>query len=218
MGVVPIENSFEGTVAATVDALGELDLFIARETVIKIKQSLIANRGVTFKNIKRVYSHPQALAQCRATLRTLLPQAVAISVAYTSAGLDMLDGESAAIARAPKAGQVALKENVADSDENCTRFLAVKKTAENSGDKVSVLFKTENKPGALLEVLDELRARGLNMIKIESRPAKKKMGQYVFYVDFMFTGGDAELEKLLITLRKKSTALQFLGRYCECRE
>ena len=122
MGVVPIENSFEGTVAATVDALGELDLFIARETVIKIKQSLIANRGVTFKNIKRVYSHPQALAQCRATLRTLLPQAVAISVAYTSAGLDMLDGESAAIARAPKAGQVALKENVADSDENCTRF------------------------------------------------------------------------------------------------
>ena len=69
-----------------------------------------------------------------------------------------------------------------------------------------------------MEVLDELRARGLNMIKIESRPAKKKMGQYVFYVDFMFTGGDAELEKLLITLRKKSTALQFLGRYCECRE
>ena len=211
VAVVPIENSFEGTVAASEDALGELGLFIVRETVLKIEQKLIANGGVKLGDVKRVYSHPQALAQCSATLRKLLPNAKTVSVAYTSAGLDMLDGESAAIARAPKEGQCVLRENVADSESNCTRFLAVKANSEQSGEKVSVMFSAENKPGALLGVLELLRERGLNMTKIESRPAKKRMGQYVFYVDFLFGGTRRELSGLLGELDGK------IGR-ASCRE
>ena len=215
VAVVPIENSFEGTVAASEDALGELGLFIVRETVLKIEQKLIANGGVKLGDVKRVYSHPQALAQCSATLRKLLPNAKTVSVAYTSAGLDMLDGESAAIARAPKEGQWVLRENVADPESNCTRFLAVKANSEQSGEKVSVMFSAENKPGALLGVLELLRERGLNMTKIESRPAKKRMGQYVFYVDFLFGGTRRELSGLLGELDGKCEGIRFLGRYPE---
>ena len=212
MCVVPIENSFEGTVVATVDALAEFELQIASELTVPIRQSLIANCGVTLSDVKTVYSHPQALAQCRGNLKKLLPRASAQSVPYTSAGLALLNGSSAAIARAPKEGQTVLVENFEDSSENCTRFVAVRACSQKErGNKVSVQFSTENKPGALLKVLSELNARGLNMTKIESRPAKKKMGQYVFFVDFL-PGGEV-LDDVMGELAGKCEELRFLGRY-----
>lgn len=217
--VVPIENSFEGTVVATVDALAEFELQIGYELTMPIRQNLIAKRGVSLDDIKRVYSHPQALAQCGGNLKRLLPDAVAESVAYTSAGLELLNDESAAIARAPKKGQVVLAESIEDSNENSTRFVAVRADAQKErGNKASVQFSTENKPGALLKVLAELNARGLNMTKIESRPAKKKMGQYVFFVDFMFYGSGSELDSLIKTLAAQAEDMRFLGRYFKCGE
>lgn len=214
--VVPIENSYEGTVAASTDAIGELRLYIVRETVLKVKQSLIVQKGVSLSSVKKVYSHPQALAQCRNALRNALPDAKTVSVAFTSAGLDMLDDNSAAIARAPKSNQEVLIDDLSDSPDNCTRFVLVRSSPQKKGNKVSVLFSTGNRPGALLDVLEVIKAQGLNMTKIESRPAKKRMGQYVFYVDFLFCGTDAEMGELFVKLSDKSEELQFLGRYDEC--
>lgn len=209
---VPIENSFEGTVTATEDALGDLRLYIVREIVLPVRQNLIVKNGVTLKDIRRVYSHPQALAQCRATLRSLLPQAVTEQVAYTSAGLDKLDDDSAAIARAPQDGQTILKADITDSPDNCTRFVLVKAAPARTGNKFSVRFSAANRPGALVEVLNELYARGLNMVKIESRPAKKRMGQYVFYVDFLLTEA-YKPDAVLSAIAEKAEDLRFLGRY-----
>ena len=130
--VVPIENSFEGTVVATVDALAEFELQIGYELTMPIRQNLIAKRGVSLDDIKRVYSHPQALAQCGGNLKRLLPDAVAESVAYTSAGLELLNDESAAIARAPKKGQVVLAESIEDSNENRLGSLPLEPTRKKS--------------------------------------------------------------------------------------
>ena len=210
--LVPIENSVEGTVPAAEDALDDLRLYIVREIVLPVRQNLIVKKGVTLTDIRRVYSHPQALAQCRATLRKLLPQAVTEQVAYTSAGLDKLDDTCAAVARAPKDGQTVLLENIADSPDNCTRFVLVKAAPARTGNKFSVRFTAANRPGALVEVLNELCARGLNMVKIESRPAKKRMGQYVFYVDFMLTEA-YKPNAVLSAIAEKAEDLRFLGRY-----
>lgn len=214
MGVVPIENSVEGTVVAAEDALSALRLFIVREIVLPVRQSLIVQQGVTLKDIQTVYSHPQALAQCRNTLRTLLPRAVPHPVAFTSAGLALLNDKSAAIARAPEKGQTALYEDIADEPNNCTRFLAVSKEPRNAGGKVSVMFSTKNESGALYRVLGELTERRLNMTKIESRPSKKRMGEYVFYADFLLGGGD--LDEIMQAIQEHTQELQFLGRYAPC--
>ncbi len=218
MGIVPIENSVEGTVATTCDALRALQLYIVREIVLPIRQNLIVKAGVKQEDIRRVYSHPQALAQCRGSLARLLPDAETEGVAYTSAGLDRLDGQSAAIARVPKEGQTVLLSGIEDSPENCTRFLAVRSTPRLAGDKVSVVFTTADKPGALLRVLEKLRERGLNMTKIESRPAKKRLGQYVFYVDFLYDGDNAELQKFFMELTDCAQDFRFLGRYPQYKQ
>lgn len=212
-GAIPIENSFEGTVAAAEDALGETGLYIVRETVLRVRQSLIAAAGVRLCDVRKVYSHPQALAQCRGTLNRLLPHVRTVPVAFTSAGLDMLDGESAAIARAPKEGQVVLCAHAEDSAENCTRFVLTARTPRHEGNKISVRFVTQDTPGALLNVLDVLRERGHNMTKIASRPAKTKMGQYVFFVDFLFDGDETAREELFAALGARTAQLQYLGRY-----
>ncbi len=209
--VVPLENSVEGTVTESADTIADTGLFITGEIVMPVKHSLIAGLGVKLGDVERVYSHPQALAQCRKNLQRLLPDAACVPVPYTSAGLDMLDRRSAAIARVPKEGQVVLADGMEDSDTNCTRFVAVRKTPASDGDKVSVAFSTRNESGALLRALEVLYARRINMTKIESRPAKKKMGQYVFFVDFL-PGGEV-LDDVMGELAGKCEELRFLGRY-----
>ncbi len=211
--IVPMENSFEGTVAATCDALGELGLYIVQEIVLPVRQCLIVQNGVALQNVRTVYSHPQALAQCRTSLRKLLPHVKTEAVAYTSAGLDKLDEHSAAIARAPRTGQIAAVSGLEDSPENCTRFVAVQAVPRMSGNKVSVLFSTLNRPGALLDVLRVMDERGLNMTKIESRPAKKRLGQYVFYVDFLYYGKEGVPDELFAALAARAVEVRYLGRY-----
>lgn len=213
MAVVPIENSVEGTVSATCDAIYSLSLYVVREIVLPIKQNLIALEGVKLADIKRVYSHPQALAQCRKHIAEVLPNAKTEAVAFTSAGLEKLDGESAAIARSPKAGQYIAAEGFEDSSDNSTRFLAVKSEPRMAGGKVSIAFSTDDNPGALLTVLEILKAHSLNMTKIESRPAKKKLGQYVFYTDFVTSGDNAALREVFAEIEDCAKDLRFLGRY-----
>lgn len=213
LAVVPIENSFEGTVTAAIDALDELGLYIVGECVLGISHALIALEGVTPEDIKVVYSHPQALSQCRSSLKKLLPSAKTEAVAYTSAALDRLDGRSAAVARKAKKGQVVLAEGIEDSAENSTRFVTVAASPLREGDKVSVEFSALDRPGALLSALKLFDEKGLNMTKIESRPAKKRLGQYLFFVDFGFDGDFYALGKLLDELSDRVADLRYLGRY-----
>lgn len=211
-GVVPIENSFEGTVTAVCDGLRALHLYIVDEIVLPIRQNLIALEGVKAEEIDCVLSHPQALAQCRASLERLVPHAARQAVAYTSAGLLMLNEHTAAIARAPKDGQVILAADIQDSPHNCTRFVRVASHPVRTGDKVSVTFSTEDAPGALLGALHVLARAGCNMTKIESRPRKERLGQYVFFVDFLLPT-DVAPSEVLSSLEDAVTGLQFLGRY-----
>ncbi len=212
-GVVPMENSLEGTVSVSVDALSEHKLYIVREIVLPVRQSLIVREGVQLKDVCTVYSHPQALAQCRHSLLKLLPHAAAQQVPYTSAALGMLDGHSAAIAREAGEGQAVLIQDLADSPDNCTRFVAAAAKPNDAGNKVSLLFATRNEAGALVRALAEIASRGWNMTKIESRPSGKRMGQYVFYVDFLFDGSDASLRSFTEALGKHTEEWQFLGKY-----
>lgn len=215
LAVVPVENSIEGTVAETEDCLGHTGLFIAAELVLPIRQALVVINGGTADKIERVYSHPQALAQCREHIKALLPHATPTAVAYTSAALDLVDEHSAAIARVAKAGQTVLIDDMGDAPHNRTRFLAVSKTPRTAGNKASVMFSLVNEAGALVNVLRVFEALGVNMTKIESRPDKKQMGSYVFYVDFTFEKG--QLGGILAALTQK-TDVTFLGRYDEWTE
>ena len=215
LAVVPVENSIEGTVAETVDALGGSGLLIAAERVMPVRQSLVVINGGKADKIEKVYSHPQALAQCREHIRTHLPKATAHAVAFTSAALDLVDETSAAIARTCKAGQEILIEDMGDAKGNCTRFLAVSRIPQGVGNKASVTFTLPNEPGALVRVLNVLAVWNANMTKIESRPNKKQMGSYEFFIDFTFD--ERPLSGILAAL-SEITSVTFLGRYAEWKE
>ena len=212
LAVVPVENSIEGTVAETVDALGGSGLLIAAERVLPVKQSLVVINGGSADKIEKVYSHPQALAQCREHIRSLLPKATPQAVAFTSAALDLVDETSAAIARVAKAGQEILIEDMGDAEGNCTRFLAVSRQPQKAGNKATVTFTLPNEPGALVRVLNVLAVWNANMTKIESRPNKKQMGRYEFFIDFTFD--ERPLSGILAAL-SEITSITFLGRYQE---
>ena len=152
--VVPLENSVGGSVTEAVDGIGELRLKVRAEYVLPIHHCLIGVEGGKAADVRVVYSHPQALSQCRTFLAERLPQARAQAVAYTSEGLKLLgDKRCAAIARTAGKGQTVLQEHIEDSALNATRFAAVYRTATDAGDKASVLFAVKNEPGALLRVL-----------------------------------------------------------------
>lgn len=212
--VVPIENSVEGTVTETLDGICEKSLYIVGETVRPIHQHLAAKAGAKIEDIRTVYSHPQALSQCRQYLERYLPAARCEAVAYTSMGLTLLTTpDRAAVARTVPEGCVLLAENIEDSPHNATRFVTVAGKPRFSGDKASVMFGTPNRPGELLQALTVLRDQNLNMTKIESRPQKAGLGGYVFYVDFLFDGSRAALDNLLSALQEKTVHLKFLGQY-----
>lgn len=209
--VVPIENNLEGSVRETLDGLHALTLYIRAETTIPVCQNLIGLAGADADKITRVYSHPQALAQCRTFLEQLGVEQIAVS--STSAGMDRIKTPTdGAIARTPKPGQAVLREGVA-SGENFTRFVRVMRTPTFAGDKVSVVFGTKNEPGALLGALEVLRDYGLNMSRIESRPDKCGMGRYIFFVDFLFGGDKTRLMSVFDKLSGSTTFVKFLGQY-----
>ena len=209
--VVPIENSIEGSVRETLDGLYELPLYIVGEATLPIRQNLIGLDGADLSKVRRVYSHPQALAQCRDFLEKL--GAETVPVGSTSEGLARIsDASEAAVARVPRPGQTVIAGGI-ESGENATRFVKVSGTPSFEGDKVSVAFETMNRPGALLAALEVMRDFGLNMVKIESRPCRNGMGRYVFFADFTFDDGKEELMRILAALGAKTSSLKFLGKY-----
>lgn len=218
-GVVPIENSTEGVVNHTLDMFVDSNLQIVAEREESISQNLLSISG-KLKHIKSVYSHPQALAQCRKWLDSHLPGvAVHASASTADAAVQAtLDGSSAAIASL-LAGQIYHLKPVAlrieDTPDNATRFLIIGHAAPGATgrDKTSIVFSLKDKVGALYDVLLPFREAGVNLTKIESRPTKKKAWEYLFFVDFIGHKTEKHVKKALEGLESRCSHLKILGSY-----
>ena len=190
--VVPIENSVEGGVTSTLDALWKFpDININKAIVLPIKHSLISNGELS--TISEVLSHPQALAQCSEWLSENLPEAITLSTNSTSEAVNMVKGSSFRAAIGSKSlieieGLRELAYPINDVPGNCTRFVLLSKEvllkSDNNANTASFAFSLlSNNPGALLEALTYIAELGFNMSKIESRPSKRELGEYIIYVD-----------------------------------
>jgi chorismate mutase / prephenate dehydratase len=218
-GVVPVENSTEGGVTFTLDELIETDLSIVAEKNIKISYSLLSLEN-SFKDIRRVYSHPQTLGQCKEWLRKNLPDVEIVPVDSTSRAAEISSGEkkSAAISSVV-AGEIfglnSLAERIEDLRQNYTRFFALgrEESSPTGEDKTSIVCAIMDKPGALLDLLKPLSSHGINMTKIESRPNKKKMWEYNFFIDFMGHKNDRIVFDALQDMKSKTAFLKILGSY-----
>jgi len=208
-GVVPVENSTEGVVTHTLDMFMDSDLKIVAQIVMPISQCLLS-RGPRAR-IRRLYIHPQSLAQCRDWLRKNLPDVEIIETASNarSAELAAREKNAAAVAgllAAEKYGLPVLEHNIQDSADNATRFLVLGRQCPppTGHDRTSLMFCIADKPGALHGAIAPFRRYRINMTKIESRPSKRKAWQYYFFVDC--DGHAAE--------PKVARALEELGRHC----
>lgn len=228
VALVPIENSLEGTVNATVDALSaEERLRMVGEAVLPIRQCLIARAEIALTDIAEVRSHPQALAQCARFLRERLPRARQVAVESTAEAVRSLDGPGlAAVASRGAAalhGGVILCEDVQDSDENATRFAwlaaggapAELPAADGAPWKTSILFagSGDAAPGWLVRCLSEFAFRGVNLVKIESRPARSALGHYVFLADCEGRADEPAVAGAVEALRAHCDRVRLLGTY-----
>jgi chorismate mutase/prephenate dehydratase len=218
-GVVPFENSTEGGVTFTLDSFLETDVMIRRQVVLDVSQCLVG-RHDDLGRIERVYSHPQAIAQCREWLFKHLPRAqLVVSLSTSSAAREAAsDDAAAAIAShlaAELAGLTILREAIQDRKENATRFVVLSKTdAPPTGhDRTSLLFSTRDERGALRRALEIFDAEGINLSRIESRPRPGERWQYVFFTDLEGHRLDANVINALARLETKCDMVRVLGSY-----
>ena len=209
LGVVPIENSIGGSIHRNYDLLVETDLAIVGEVQVPVVHNLLALPGVRLEDVRRVLSHPQALAQCAGFLRTL-KDVEAIATYDTAGSAKMVRDEgrrdTAAIA-SERAGSLfgleAIKSGVEDFKDNITRFLAVGRDRVPLGtpDKTSVVFTLKSEPGALFKALSVFALRGIDLTKLESRPVPGRPWEYRFYVDVAAAREDLRARARLCTWR-----------------
>lgn len=221
-GVVPIENSIEGPVGQTLDSLAhKFDLKIYGEIVIPINHNLLVNPGVKLDEITEVYSHSQALGQCREFLNKYnLQPHYAISTARAAKSI-IGKNNLAAIGNAKAAELYDLEiaaSAIQDVDNNETRFVVVSKEDHEvtGNDKTSIIFSIfEDHPGQLYKILGIFNRDKINLTKIESRPSKRGLGKYIFFVDFYGHRKDKVIGKILEELRLNTSFLKVLGSYPE---
>lgn len=200
-GIVPIENSVNGTVLPVIDALMSHDVEVFGETKLEINHCLVAKRKIELREIKTLYSHPQAVAQCMGFINNYMP---GVSIRYTTSTSDaakMLDDYSAAIMSENAARfyrLYVLRKGIQDiKGRNITRFYLIRrKTGRREGEITSMFFGVEDRPGALKDVLDVFYRKGFNLRKLESRPAGTGLGDYVFFVEVEAPLSDDDLKEL----------------------
>ncbi|HEX7537706.1 MAG TPA: prephenate dehydratase [Dermatophilaceae bacterium] len=224
--MVPIENSVEGGVSATLDALASGDpLVVVAEQVVPITFVLAAPAGMTLAGIRAVSTHPHAWAQVRAWMGSHLPGVEYLPGASTAAAAAGLAGESppyqgavCAPVAAANHGLTVLEEDIGDNSGAVTRFVLVARPgqlpAPTGADKTSVvLFQREDHPGGLLELLEQFAARGINLTRIESRPNGGRLGDYCFSIDCEGHVSDERVGETLMGLRRVCANVRFLGSY-----
>ncbi|MGI6189686.1 MAG: prephenate dehydratase [Clostridiales bacterium] len=221
--VVPMENSLEGTVNITVDMIiHEADVRICGELILPVAHCLLARHGVDISDLKVILSHPQALAQCRMFLRSTLGGGIKTLPATSTAAAarDVAAGlkEWGAIASKHAAGVYGLniiRENIQGNYQNSTRFVVLsKEQREPTGcDKTSIVFSVDDKPGSLYHALKIFADSRINLTKIESRPMRTNLGEYLFVVDLEGHIRDGIVERALNRLAEQSKYFSVLGSY-----
>jgi prephenate dehydratase/chorismate mutase/prephenate dehydratase len=221
LGVVPVENSLEGAVSEVNDLLLNTSLKIVGEVTVPIHHCLLVAPGTDHRDIKVVYSHPQALGQCRGFISRNKLEARPY---YDTAGAAMMlasERPTAAAAIASRLcaelyGLEVLKENIEDHESNSTRFLVLsRESAKAEGNKCSIMFSTAHKAGALFGVLKVFSDHQINLTRIESRPVRDEQRRYAFLLDFIGSASDPKISEALAEVEKEASMYKFLGCYGE---
>src|SRR5437588_3600330 len=222
-GVLPIENSIGGSIHRNYDLLVQHELPIVAEVELPVVHLLLAVPGATLSGLKRVYSHPQGLAQCDRFLRTLT--GVEIIATYDTAGSakmvadgKMTDAAAIASARAGEVfGLVPLASSVQDFDDNITRFLVIgRRPLKNAvADKTTIVFSLPNEPGSLFKALSVFALRGVDLTKLESRPIPGRPWEYLFYADLAASRDELKCQRALAHLAEFAPVLRTLGSYTQ---
>ncbi|MBS7638247.1 prephenate dehydratase [Candidatus Bathyarchaeota archaeon] len=219
-GLVPAENTLEGSVTQTYDLLLESELKIRGEAILRIVHCLMANPGVTLKDIRRVYSHPQALRQCSHFIeRNRLEEVPMYDTAGSAKMIKEANLRDAAAIASRRAAEIyglnILSEHIESNPENYTRFLIIgpEDYPLTRRDKTTIAFKIEHAPGTLFRALKAFAKRGLNLTKIESRPIPGRPWEYTFYLDLEGHREDQLVKLALKELEKASLYIKILGSY-----
>ena len=220
-GIVPVENSNEGVVGKTLDLLLQTSLKVCGEILLPIHQCLLTQNSDP-EQIKKIYSHPQSLAQCHEWLNTNFPlprvkRVIAASNAH--AAMVAAEDKSVAAIASKKAAEVyklsLYAENIEDDPKNTTRFLVIgtQDIAPSGKDKTSLAMSAKNRPGAIHELLSPLAQHGVSMSRLESRPSRSDLWEYVFFADIKGHQQNEKVTKALDEIREKAIFLKILGSY-----
>ncbi len=222
VAVLPVENSVEGSVSETLDILiHETDLRVRAELVVPVEQCLLVRPGMQAADVGVIYSHPQALGQCRGFLERCFPRArLEASLSTAGAVQEIFRHADAAAIASARAGDVhgaeVLARGIGDRKNNVTRFvvLAAQDAQPSGQDKTSIAFTTQHdRPGTLVRILNEFADAGLNLTRIESRPSKDQLGVYIFLVDFEGHRQEEAVAAVLDRVRAKASWLRVFGSY-----
>ena len=216
--ILPVENSIEGTVGQSIDAITNTDLHSIGEIYLKVEHCLISTGKL--EDIETVYSHPQALGQCSDFIQNRKLKTVPT---YDTAGSvkiikEMNDTHCASIASI-NAGDLynipIIKQGIENNSNNYTRFLIFSKenTVENKNDKTSIIFSVKHEPGALYQILKEFNDNGINLTKIESRPNKNTNWEYNFFVDFLGHFSNSKISSVISKISENTLFLKVIGSY-----
>lgn len=223
-GVLPIENSSNGSVRAVYDLLQEHNLTIVRSARLCIRHELLAMPGVKMEDITEIYSHQQAIGQCSKFINALSGVRV-IPCDNTAAAAKMVSERKerniAAISSHPCAalyGLECINDNIQDSDNNYTRFICITKEPiiYSGANRISLIISTDNKPGALFDILAKLAALGINMTKLESCPVTGRNFEFIFFLEIEASVQDPKVLAMLQELERNCSGFRYLGAYGEC--
>lgn len=222
-GIVPIENSIEGSVNVTLDLLiFQVNLKIAKEIIVNIDHNLLARKGVGISDMEKVYSHPHATAQCRRFLKENMPKVEFFATNSTAEAAKIVANsvEKCAAISTKLAAELydlqILSKDIQDVKDNATRFVILdgEETEPTGFDKTSIVcFILQDRPGSLLEILQEFAERKINLTKLESRPTKRTLGDYCFVIDMEGHIKDENIMEALDILNKKLRKIKILGSY-----
>jgi prephenate dehydratase len=218
LAIVPVENSLQGGVTMTMDTLWRLDqIHIHLALVMPIRHALLS-RAPSLNQIAKVYSHPQALAQCPQWLAQNLPQATLITTNSTTEGIQYLSDPTLATISSQRAaalyGEPVLACPINDHQDNCTRFILLSRAPSPGGGFTSLALSLKaNRPGSLLKLLQIFADRDINLSRIESRPSKRSMGDYLFFIDMEADVREPLSQAVLQDLEANTEVLKIFGSY-----
>jgi chorismate mutase/prephenate dehydratase len=219
-GVVPVENSTEGVISHTLDSFMDSSLKICGEVVLRIHQHMLVSENTRREHITRIYSHAQSLAQCRKWLDAHWPMAERVAVSSNADAAKRIRGEwnSAAIAGDMAAdiyGLEKISEKIEDQPDNSTRFLIIgnQDVPSSGNDKTSIVVSMRNQPGALHSILEVFHVHDVDLTRVETRPSRTGIWNYVFFIDFEGHKDGPVIQKVLAKLGDRVNDLRVLGSY-----